>query len=54
MIILSKIFEKGLDHPNIVLIKGLYEFEDNLPRGKKEFNFLIVMELAKCSLDDVI
>ena len=51
--ILSEI-KKGLDHPNIIFIHDLYYFEEKLPGRPKSYNYLIVMELAKCSLQDMI
>ena len=44
---------KGLNHPNIIIIKGLYIFEE-LGRKGTTYNFIIVMERAECSLDDIL
>ena len=53
LIILEKISSDNKNHPNIILINGLYIHEESNIIGQT-YHFIIVMELAQSSLYDVI
>lgn len=50
---MQTISNKDKKHPHIIEIHGLYKFEEKIRKGTT-YNFVIIMELAECSLHDVI
>ena len=50
---MQTISNKDKKHPHIIEIHGLYKFEEKMRKGTI-YNFVIFMELAECSLHDVI